>query len=134
MFCPSEPCCNLLLVVSLRYVFQLVERAHLPAKILFYALTDKFLLSIEFIPHVTKCPSMTVVSVYGNRKYLPVALYLELQLILDIRINETMEQFPELVLARMEEYKIVRIFAAINPIDFINPVHEVCHGKVRKIL
>ena len=134
MFRPSKPCSYLLLVVCFRYVVQLVESTHLLAKVLLYALSDQLLIAVELISHVIKCTSMTVVSVDRNREYLPVVLYLQLQFVLDVRLHETKEKLPELVLTRMIEHEIVRIFVTVYPVDLVYTVHEVSHCQVRKIL
>lgn len=134
MFCPSKPCGHLSLVIGLGYVFQLVERAHLLAKIPLYALSDELLLAVELISYIIKCPAMTVVPVYCYRKYLPVVLNLQLQFILDVRLHETMEKLPELVLTRMIEHEVICIFVTVNSVNFIHTVHEICHCKVGKVL
>lgn len=134
MFCPSKPCGHLSLVIGLGYVFQLVERAHLLAKNPLYALSDELLLAVELISYIIKRTPMTVVPVFRNGEYLPVVLNFQLQLILDVKPYETMEELPELVLARMEEHEVIRVFFTVNPVNLIHTVHEICHREVGEVL
>ena len=77
---------------------------------------------------------MLVVPVACQRKYLPVVLDFQPQLLLDVWLDECLEGFVQPFLAVAVESDVVGVLVAVDAKLLIDLVHEPCQHQIGEIL
>lgn len=145
---PSIPRCNLHSIFPLRKPPSAPSQPrHMPHKSLLYRLPHHRMLHEEHIAHIVQSSSAAVSSVPRDREYLPVVLYSQLQLSLNLPSQSSHHRSQHL-LALPKEHDVVGIFRALNPRlplqsqlhsyllshPLVSPVHHVAQRQVCQVL
>ena len=89
---PTEPRGDGLLVgLCIQWRVVLVKPGCGTAEILFYALSHELLFPVEVITDIIKTPPVSVITVFRDRKDLPIILDLQFKFLLDIRLDKLVE-------------------------------------------